>query len=505
MTHVDSNQPEPLEPPAQVEAGQPAGVIKLSDNESYPHRGPWIDAWRRLRRNRAALAGMVIIFLNIMVAVFASRIAPYSYRDQELYDQVTKLRLNDSAPEWVLTLFSTMNPIKKDYWTFEGKAGDVVNVDVGSPDITTGMPTVGAAPAGFTTNVQVLSKDGESLGAKQGTSFDFSSQIKNIELPYTGTYTVIVQRQIKGETGDYALLISPSDMETEVADCTDCACTITPGHSSGIAKCGGVEYGQKVYGSMSGKGYVRVDNDYALGTDNLGRDLLSRIIYGARVSLAVAFVGPMMSLLVGTIFGLVSGYAGGWMDNFMMRIVDTMYAFPTILFIILMMAYFRASFTVSEPGTFAYRINEIDEHFGGMMFIFIGVGLTSWMGTARLARGQVLSIREKEYIEAAVSIGTSHRVIIFRHILPNILGPIVVAETLTIPTYISFEAFLSFIGLGVNRPTPSWGSMIADGAETISTYPYQAIFPAMALFFIIFAFNFLGDGLRDALDPHTTR
>jgi oligopeptide transport system permease protein len=170
-----------------------------------------------------------------------------------------------------------------------------------------------------------------------------------------------------------------------------------------------------------------------------------------------------------------------------------------------MMAYFRASFTVSDPGSFAYSMNEIDEKFGGMMFIFIGVGLTSWMGVARLARGQVLAIREKAYIEAAVSIGTAHRSIIFRHVLPNILGPIVVAETLTIPTYISYEAFLSFIGLGVNRPTPSWGSMIADGAESISTYPHQALFPAMALFFLMFAFNFLGDGLRDALDPHSTR
>src|SRR5690606_38655126 len=134
--------------------------------------------------------------------------------------------------------------------------------------------------------------------------------------------------------------------------------------------------------------------------------------------------------------------------------------------------------------------------FGGMLFIFIGIGLTSWMGTARLARGQVLSLREQEYIQAARSVGANSQRIIWRHILPNALGPIIVAETLTIPTYISYEAFLSFIGLGVSPPTPSWGSMISEGAATISTSPYQAIFPAMALFFIMFAFTFLGDGLR---------
>jgi oligopeptide transport system permease protein len=138
---------------------------------------------------------------------------------------------------------------------------------------------------------------------------------------------------------------------------------------------------------------------------------------------------------------------------------------------------------------------------GGMLFIFIGVGITSWMGLARLVRGQVLSVREKEFVEAARSLGVNTRGIMFRHMLPNILGPVIVSETLTIPTYISYEAFLSFIGLGVNPPMPSWGAMISDGSHSISTYPNQAIFPAIALFLIMFAFNFLGDGLRDALDP----
>ncbi|MEM6529799.1 MAG: ABC transporter permease, partial [Chloroflexota bacterium] len=248
-------------------------------------------------------------------------------------------------------------------------------------------------------------------------------------------------------------------------------------------------------------GYVQVSNDYSVGADSLGRDMLSRIIYGARISLSVAFIGPLVSLIVGLSVGLLSGYVGGSVDNLLMRIVDIMYAFPTILLIILLMAVFRSSFADADPGSFRAIVGRWDAALGGMLFIFIGIGLTSWMGLARLTRGQVLSVRKKEYIEAAHAIGTNPFTIIRTHVLPNILGPIVVAETLTIPVYISYEAFLSFIGLGVNPPTPSWGAMIADGAEAIRTYPNQALFPALALFFIMFAFNFLGDGLRDALDP----
>ncbi len=259
-----------------------------------------------------------------------------------------------------------------------------------------------------------------------------------------------------------------------------------------------------LFGVMTPKdegGYVTVSDKYLLGADNLGRDLFSRIIYGARVSLSVALIGPFVSIVIGLSFGLVAGYFGGKVDNVMMRIVDIMYAFPTLLLIILMMTFFRSSFSNNAPGTFAYTLGQIDSAFGGMLFIFIGIGITSWMQMARLTRGQVLSLRETEYVEAARAIGAGTRRIMWQHILPNILGPIIVAETLTIPTYILYEAFLSFIGLGVNPPTPSWGAMINEGAQAIRSYPNQALFPAVALFLIMFAFNFLGDGLRDALDP----
>jgi oligopeptide transport system permease protein len=248
-------------------------------------------------------------------------------------------------------------------------------------------------------------------------------------------------------------------------------------------------------------GYVKINNSYPLGADKLGRDLLSRIIFGARISMAVAIVGPLISIVIGMIVGLVAGYKGGRTDNLLMRFVDIMYAFPTILLIILLMAFFRAGAGQHEPGTFVHTLGKLDAAMGGLLFIFIGIGITAWMGSARLVRAQVLSVRENEYVLAARALGLPTPRIILRHILPNIVGPLIITQTLSIPGYISYEAFLSFIGLGVNPPTPSWGGMIADGALVIQTYPNQALFPALALFLLMFAFNFLGDGLRDALDP----
>ena len=256
--------------------------------------------------------------------------------------------------------------------------------------------------------------------------------------------------------------------------------------------------------------YAKINNNFLFGSDELGRDILSRIIYGTRVSLPVGLMGALTALIIGLVYGCISGYYGGKVDNIMMRIVDIMYAFPTMLLIILLMAFFKSTFAqVQEPGTIAYTFNQINKvvdrflglQGGGMLFIFMGIGLTAWMGMARLARGQILSLKEKEFIEAAHTVGAGDLRIIVRHILPNILGPCIVAETLAIPGYINYEVFLSFIGLGVDAPTPSWGSMISEGSRAIRSYPHMILFPALALSITMFAFNFLGDGLRDALDP----
>lgn len=255
--------------------------------------------------------------------------------------------------------------------------------------------------------------------------------------------------------------------------------------------------------------YAKIDNRFLFGADFLGRDILSRLIYGTRVSLPVGLMGALTALVIGLIYGCISGYYGGRVDDIMMRIVDIMYAFPTMLLIILMMAFFKSTFAKVEPGTVAYTFNQLNRvvdsilglQGGGMLFIFMGIGITAWMGMARLARGQILSLKEKEFIEAAHMIGASDMRIIVRHIFPNIIGPCIVAETLAIPNYIVTEVFLSFIGLGVDPPTPSWGIMISEGSRSIRSYPHEVLLPALALAITMFAFNFLGDGLRDALDP----
>jgi oligopeptide transport system permease protein len=255
--------------------------------------------------------------------------------------------------------------------------------------------------------------------------------------------------------------------------------------------------------------YAKVSDQFLFGSDYLGRDILSRLIYGTRVSLPVGFIGAMTALLIGLVYGCISGYYGGRVDNLMMRFVDIMYAFPTMLLIILMMVFFKSTFATVQPGTLGYTFNAINDVVdsimglpgGGMLFIFMGIGITAWMGMARLTRAQILSLKEKEFIEAAHMIGANDMRIIIRHIFPNIIGPCIVSETLAIPGYINFEVFLSFIGLGVDPPTPSWGSMISEGAASLRSYPHMVIFPALALAVTMFAFNFLGDGLRDALDP----
>jgi len=247
--------------------------------------------------------------------------------------------------------------------------------------------------------------------------------------------------------------------------------------------------------------YAKPGTKYLLGADFMGRDLLSRIIYGTRISLSVGLIGAVTAFIIGVLYGVVSGYYGGKVDDIMMRFVDIMYGFPTLLLIILMMVLFKSSFAVTTPGTFTATLSAIDKAFGGLFFIFIGIGITAWLNMARIARGMALSLREKEFVEAAKATGNSNLQIILKHVVPNLIGPCIVRVTLDIPRYVTFEAFLSFIGLGVNPPTPSWGMMISEGYKAIRSYPHLALYPGIALAITMLAFNFLGDGLRDALDP----
>lgn len=246
--------------------------------------------------------------------------------------------------------------------------------------------------------------------------------------------------------------------------------------------------------------YANINNDYPWSADDLGRDIWTRAIYGARISLSVAFVAATVSMVIGTVYGMIAGFMGGWVDNLMMRIIDFLYGFPFLIVVILLQTFFKA-WARQDLGGWRGSLIQINESMGGMFFLFIAIGLINWIGLARIARGQVLSYKNKEFVEAAKAMGSSDIRLIFRHLLPNILGPLIVAETLAIPGYIFTEAFLSFIGLGVDPPTPSWGNMINEAAKSVRTYPVQLILPAAMLSITTLAFNFLGDGLRDAFDP----
>ena len=222
--------------------------------------------------------------------------------------------------------------------------------------------------------------------------------------------------------------------------------------------------------------------DHLLGTDVLGRDLLSRILYGARISLLVGFVATGVALVIGVSWGIIAGYIGGRVDSIMMRIVDILYGLPFIIFIILLMVIFGRN----------------------LWLLFGAIGAVEWLTMARIVRGQVIGLKNQEFVMAAKAMGVSNLSMFRRHLLPNILGPIAVYATLTIPQVMLLEGFLSFLGLGIQPPMSSWGTLIKDGVESMEEFSWLLIYPGMTFTITLFALNFFGDGLRDALDPKTS-
>lgn len=229
--------------------------------------------------------------------------------------------------------------------------------------------------------------------------------------------------------------------------------------------------------------------DHPLGTDSLARDELSRLLYGARISMIVGIVPTVITVMIGTGIGMLSGWLGGRWDNLLMRLVDVVYAFPSLLLFIILQASLRE--------TWFGRL------LGGLMLLFVAFAITGWNGMARLVRGQVLSLRQKEFIEAARAVGNPSGRIMLRHVLPNTLAPIIVSVSFSIPSYILAEASLSFLGIGIRPPTASWGSMVFQSFPLITYRPVFVLMPTILIALIMIAFAFVGDGLRDALDPQT--
>ena len=230
------------------------------------------------------------------------------------------------------------------------------------------------------------------------------------------------------------------------------------------------------------------DVKHPMGTDNAGRDQFARVLQGGQISLFVGILSTLVSLLIGVTYGAVAGYLGGRLDNVMMRIVDVLYSLPYVIVVIVLLSMFRSQ----TPR-------------GQLILLFIALGSVSWLTMARIVRGQVLSLKNQEFVLAARATGVTTRRIIFRHLIPNTLGPVIVYATLTIPQIMLTEAFLSFLGFGVQAPLASWGSLASDGIQNIAIFPWQLIFPGMTMALTLFSLNFLGDGLRDALDPQMRR
>lgn len=399
---------------------------KAKDFEEFrPSLTYWADAWRRLRKNKLSMIGLVTIIVIVIFGFFGPMFSSVTYSDQQ----------ND---------YKNLPPVFPLYQLDEGLFAYV------SGDY----------------NMFIVDEDGylverlEEVETKAPLiTFDFTKPMspadtkkKNDESTSDTTKTY--------KLGDEDILL---DYTGKVTPELDWKYEIT--------------YKDNVVNQIEKKSLNRL---FPFGTDGLGRNLLVRVMYGARISLIVAFVATVVNLVIGVTYGAIAGFKGGGADNIMMRIVDIINSIPLMIIVILIMVLVGNQ---------------------GLWTIILTLGSVYWVSMARLVRGQILALKEQEFVLAATTLGVSQKNIIFRHLIPNALGPILVSMTMMIPSAVFTEAFLSFIGLGVSAPMASLGTLANAALSALLTYPYQLFFPALTIAIIILAFNFVGDGLRDALDP----
>lgn len=409
----------------------------------------WQDAWRRLRANKVAMIALVVIVIIMLMAIIIPSFWPYTYEDQvlELSNIPNKMEVYELNDELCIYVNNEYKAIEVDKdGTLLGMAKVVKKDDDNKKNI-------------YTVNDKELVVDYSNY-------FNCKKEYMKLQKKYKNDV-----ENVPADAADYLKkYYAENDSDGDI---------ISLERAEWILE-NKVERYQVLYdGQKIEKGKTLRNKSYIMGTDSLGRDEFIRVVYGARISLTVGFAAALVNLIIGILYGGVSGYFGGRVDMIMMRIVEVISSVPMMLYVILLMV-------ILEPG---------------LNTIIIALSITYWVGMARIVRGQVLGLKEQEFVLAAKNLGASTFRILTKHLVPNIMGPVMVSLTMQIPDAIFTEAFLSFVGLGVSAPKASWGTLCNDALSGLYTYPYQMFYPALAISITILSFNLLGDGLRDALDP----